>query len=255
MKQKIILCANWKMALGREPSKVLAGAFKGLQSKSNNPKVEVWIAPSAVFLSEVAAVLSGSALKVGGQNAHWELAGAFTGETSTGNIKDVGGEFCIIGHSERRHIFMEDQEAVTKRAAAVLKSGLQLIYCVGETLEERESSKTNQVLALQLAPIVENLTSNGLPQVIVAYEPVWAIGTGKVASLDDITQAHDFILAQFRAKFGNAGRQVPVLYGGSVKPENFAGIIALPAVSGALVGGASLTFESFQMLHMIALDS
>ena len=215
-------------------------------------KTIVGITPTTLALTQTIAAKNAKTL-VGAQNAHWEKNGAFTGEVSAEMLKAIGTDFIIIAHSERRHKFAESQELINQRSAGVLSSGLKLVYCIGETEQERSTNQTFAVLESQLKPIIPLLNQSNIAQFIIAYEPVWAIGTGKVASLDDITNTHRWIVDYWKS---NSQMQVPpILYGGSVTAENYAEIIRIPEVAGALVGGASLKAESFLKLIAISEES
>ncbi len=212
-------------------------------------KTSVWVAPMTISLADVARELQGASIVVGAQNAHWAASGAFTGETSPLALKDLGLGFSILGHSERRTLFGETSESVASRMKALLTENITPVVCVGETLEQRGSGLTEQVLESQLAPIFAELEANDARNVVLAYEPVWAIGTGKVASEQEIAETHAFI----RSLWDGQGYNTPprILYGGSVNPQNFGGIIKIPNVSGALVGGASIKLD--QWLELIAI--
>ncbi len=236
------------MNLGLNQSRELAQAL--CNSANLKGSSEVWIAPSFTSLPAVADVLARQdKIKLGAQNLHWESKGAFTGEISSSMLKEAGCSFVLTGHSERRQYFGDTSETVAKRTFAGLNAGLQVVFCIGETLGEREGSLTEAVLAEQLSPVFSTLTAEQAGQLVIAYEPVWAIGTGKVASLAEISETHSFIEA-YCTKSGLPCP--PILYGGSVTPDNFAEIIAIPNVSGALVGGASLLADKFSALVEIA---
>jgi triosephosphate isomerase len=238
-----LLTANWKMNLGLESSAALctrlAENFKSLK------KSEIWLAPSFPAISEVKKAGVGSDIKVGAQNAHWAESGAFTGEVSCAVLKECGAEFVIIGHSERRHIFHETCETAFQRAEAVVNSQLTLIFCIGETLEEREAGKTETILANQLSklPVIHLQRSS---EVILAYEPVWAIGTGKTANVKEIAGAHAFIKHFWLAQ--KSGPCPRILYGGSVTSENIGDISKVENVAGALIGGASNSYSTFSAI-------
>lgn len=241
------IVANWKMNLDARESKTLA---QNLIEISNNLKQsELWLAPSFTALHAVAEILSPSRIKLGAQNVHSEIKGAYTGEISVNMLKEFSCTFAIIGHSERRHQFAESIELANKRGLGALAQGLGVIFCVGETLEEREQGRALAVIEAQLSTFLEKVPETRAA-LLIAYEPVWAIGTGKVASLEDIAQAHTMILKLCKSKSNLAF--VPVLYGGSVTPENFDSILALPEVSGGLIGGASLEFKKLAKLVEIA---
>jgi triosephosphate isomerase (TIM) len=241
-----ILAGNWKMNLGSQKGvdliKALLTVADGLRSS------ELWIAPPASILREASEQCQQHSLSIGAQNIHWENSGAFTGEISPEMALDAKCSFVIVGHSERRSYFGETDETTALRMKAGLKAGLKVIACIGETLEERESGETNQVLERQLRPIfaeAETLKRNPLG-LLIAYEPVWAIGTGKVASINEIAEAHGFIRELSQKECSTS--TVPLLYGGSVKPNNFEEIAQVPHVDGALVGGASLELSSLRQL-------
>lgn len=248
MNAKHLLVGNWKMNLGPQQGRDLAVKLR--EYGTGLSRTEMWVAPPAVSIPAVAEALKGAPIRVGAQNAYWEDSGAFTGELAVPMLQEAGASFVIIGHSERRHVFGEQNDLVIQRGLRLLARGCTVIFCVGEKLEERESSRTNQVLEEQLLPVVSQMQLSQLKDLIIAYEPVWAIGTGKVATNKEIEEAHGFIDELCRGKL--QGQSAPILYGGSVKPDNFAGIIQVPRVAGALVGGASIKFESFRDLAAIA---
>lgn len=197
-------------------------------------------------LTVVAEVLRGSPVKLGAQDVYWEASGAYTGEISTGMLTDAGAAMVIIGHSERRKLFNDSDEWVNKKLGAALKAGLTPIVCIGETLEERETQKTWRVLETQIAGGLKGFAPADLAKIVVAYEPVWAIGTGKTATPAQAQEAHLFVRAQLEKLHGKGfAAGVRVLYGGSVTAENVDSLMAQPDVDGALVGGASLKKDSF----------
>ena len=212
-------------------------------------KTDVWVAPATISTAAVAEELKGTALHVGAQNVHWAESGAFTGETSPLFLKELGATFTLTGHSERRQFFGETSETTAQRTQAALKAGLEVIVCIGETESERTGGKTERVLEEQLQPVLSSLTAESARQVVLAYEPVWAIGTGKVASIKDIQETHQHIQKVWASH--NLPGSAVILYGGSVNPTNFAEILALTEVHGALVGGASIKLE--QWLELIAI--
>jgi len=210
---------------------------------------EVMIAPAATAIAAVADAVKGSPVIVAGQNVAWEQEGAYTGEISPLMLKDAGASMAILGHSERRHIFGEDNTMVNQRIKGALASDITPILCVGETLDEREEGATLKVLEVQVCEGLESLTSQDAEQVIVAYEPVWAIGTGKTASREQAQEVHRFIrdvLANLYEK--KLAEQTRILYGGSVKPDNVDDLMAMPDIDGALVGGAALQSDSFDRI-------
>jgi triosephosphate isomerase (TIM) len=220
----VLIAANWKMFKTQAETRAFCDAFEPPEG------VDVVVCPT--FTSLGAAVESG--LTVFAQNVHWAGEGAYTGEVSVGMLRELGVTGTLVGHSERRQYFGESDESVARRVAAAIAGGLDVIACIGETLEEREQGQTELVLRLQTEAIRD---AAGAPrELVIAYEPVWAIGTGMTATPEIAQEAHAFIKSLIDA---------PVLYGGSVKPENAAELLAQPAVDGALVGGASLDPESF----------
>jgi triosephosphate isomerase len=247
MKRTPLIAGNWKMHLTIAEAVALAKDVAG--SCHDLSDREVMIAPAATALAAVAEAVKSSPVIVGGQNVAWELQGAYTGEISPVMLKDAGGTMAIIGHSERRHIFAETNEMVNKRVKGALASGIIPILCVGETLEEREKEQTLKVLDVQLRQGLAGVSAEQLGKIVVAYEPVWAIGTGKTASTEQAQEVHRFIrevLGQLFEK--NLAEQVRILYGGSVKPDNVAELMRMPDIDGALVGGAALQSESFDKI-------
>ena len=238
-----LLAGNWKMHLSLSESAALAKAVAAASTTASGE--------SAVFvpftaLTVVAEVLKGSPVRVGAQDCYWEEKGAFTGEVSAGQVKDAGASMVLIGHSERRKLFNDTDEWINKKLGAALKAGLTPIVCVGETLEERESQKTWRVLETQIAGGLKGFAPADLSKVVIAYEPVWAIGTGKTATPQQAQEAHLFIRGQLKKLHGEGfAAGMRVLYGGSVTAENVDSLMAQPDVDGALVGGASLKADAF----------
>jgi triosephosphate isomerase (TIM) len=233
----LIYAANWKMNLG--PQEATAFLDRFLELTAPRPDRSLWFFPPAVSLATVAhAVRSRPDILVGAQNVHWEPKGAFTGEISIPMAREAGAEVVLVGHSERRHLFGETDDQVARKTAAVLKAGLGPLVCVGETLAEREGGRTEQVILRQLEPLLDKVASADWGRLVVAYEPVWAIGTGKNATPDDAAQVHELI----RFTVGRRGipGRLPILYGGSVSTGNVLGLLARPELDGVLVGGASL---------------
>lgn len=245
-KNRTIIAGNWKMNLTAEQSKALIKEL--IPSSQSLTSTEVWVAPSFPSLSAVHEAISGTGIKLGAQNVHWESKGAFTGEISPSMLAEFGCSFAIIGHSERRHLLRETDEIIAKRVEGAIKANLVALLCIGETLEERENGTTEQVLERQLETALSSLpkVEGTASKLVIAYEPVWAIGTGKVASIQEITHAHQFVYEQVRS-IGFA-HPIPVLYGGSVTPANFGEIVEIREVDGALVGGASLEAGKFAEL-------
>jgi triosephosphate isomerase len=245
MRRKLI-AGNWKMyktiaeavALVDEIKKGIAGA-----------PGDTLVAPPYTALAAVVAAAKGSAVAVASQNMHFEKEGAFTGEVSASMLKDIGVTHAILGHSERRQYFAETDDGVAKKTKVALDNALTPISCVGETLAEREAGRTTEVVGRQLNAILDAVTADEARRIVIAYEPVWAIGTGKVATPEQAQEVHAFIRSRIASKHGQAvAGVVRILYGGSVKPDNVKGLMALPDVDGALVGGASLKADSFLRL-------
>ncbi len=242
-----LICGNLKMNFGPEDAFALIQSI--LPAATTCKSTRVWVAPPAVSIAAAARAAGAAGIKIGAQNAHWEDSGPFTGEISVPMIKEVGGEFVIIGHSERRTMFNETEEQIAKKAEKVLSSSLHLILCIGESLEERKRGETIPVLERQLRKALSCRTEREIASLVVAYEPIWAIGSGVSAPLMQIEQAHKYIRAVL--KEFSAMVRPPILYGGSVTPENLKEILTIPEVDGALVGGASLNPDNFsKMLHI-----
>ena len=238
------LAANWKMFKTVHEAVAYAKEFRALVK--NVDDVEIVVAPPFTALHAVAEASRNSIVGVAGQDVHWEKEGAFTGEVSAAMLKEAGAEFAIIGHSERRRMFGDTDEVVNRKTLAAIQGGLCPIVCVGETLEEREANRTLEVLDRQVKAGLDSLTGDQVAALVVAYEPVWAIGTGKNATPQQAGEAHAHIRNRIRQGFGGtAGDQCHVIYGGSVKPDNIHDLMLLPDVDGALVGGASLDVRSF----------
>jgi triosephosphate isomerase (TIM) len=232
----VLIAGNWKMFKG--PAET-AEFCLGLR-EAELDGVDVVVCPSFVSLAVAVQLLAGTEIAVASQNVHWEQEGAYTGEISAGMLRELGVYGAIVGHSERRQLFGETDESVARRAKAALDAGLFVIACVGETDAERESGATEDVLRRQLSVLEAD------DNLVVAYEPVWAIGTGKTATPQLAQDAHAFVKSLL---------DVPVLYGGSVKPDNAAELLSQPDVDGALVGGASLDLESFLAVCLAATPS
>lgn len=243
-KRNALIAGNWKMH-----TTVVDGcrlAMDVAKACADYPDREVLLAPPFTILSEVAHMLKDSKIIVGAQNVCWEEKGAFTGEISPVMIKDAGAGAAIVGHSERRQIFGETDEMINRRLRGAVKYGLLTILCVGETLDEREKGHTFEVLENQLRTGLAAVTAGEMAKVVIAYEPVWAIGTGKTASKEQAQETHAFIRGVLSRIFEKTiAEQIRILYGGSVKPTNVDELMAQPDIDGALVGGAALDAESF----------
>ena len=238
-----ILAANWKMHKTIAESVAFAQAFRPLVAGVGS--AEIVVAPPFTALATVARELAGSNVKLAAQNVHPEKQGAFTGEVAPGMLSDIGCAYAIVGHSERRALFGESSAFVAKKAAALLANGLLPIVCVGETLEEREAGRTFAVLEEQLTGSLAEIPAERAAEVVLAYEPVWAIGTGKTATPAIAQETHAMIRGWLGKRFGATAARMRIQYGGSVKPENTAELMAQPDIDGALVGGASLDPGSF----------
>ncbi len=244
---KPIIAANWKMH--KTIAETEEFCLSLLKSESDFKQADVLICPPFTALAAAVAVLKESAIRLGAQNIHWEQKGAYTGEISSEMLVDLGLEFVIIGHSERRHIMGESDEQVQKKMLAALTGNLKPILCVCETAEERDSGETETVISRQLKTALSGLSKEQGKDLIVAYEPVWAIGTGKAASPDDAEKAAGLIADTVGNILGPAASAtLRIQYGGSVKEDNIGSFIALPTIHGALVGGASLEADSFSAL-------
>lgn len=238
------MAGNWKMY--KSPAETAAFFEKFLPLVAAARHCDILICPPFVDIAAAVNAASASNVAVGGQNLHWAKDGAFTGEVSGPMLKEAGCASVIIGHSERRQYFGETDETVLKRTVAALEAGLQPVVCVGERLEERELGRTDDVLAAQFRDSIAHLTPEQFAKVVIAYEPVWAIGTGKTATPQIAAEAHQALRRQTELAFGaEAAAAVRILYGGSVKPDNIKTLMARPDIDGALVGGASLDPVSF----------
>jgi triosephosphate isomerase len=238
------IAGNWKMNLNRAEAVSLAKAVaEGARGLAD---VDVAVCPPSVYLDSVGAALKGSSVGLGAQNMYHEASGAFTGEISSAMLVDLGCRYVILGHSERRHILKETDADVNKKTLAALAAGLTPIVCVGELLSERELGQTSAIIRGQFAGSLAGLTPEQMGQVVIAYEPVWAIGTGKVATPQQVEEVHLDLRKTIEARYnGPIADRVRIQYGGSVKPSNAAELLALPNVDGALVGGAALKAADF----------
>ncbi len=241
--RKPIIAGNWKMH--KTVSETVAFA-QGMKSLAVGPEVEVVICPPFTALVAAVEALEGTDIAVGAQDVYWEDKGAFTGEISPRMLKDAGCRYVIAGHSERRQFFGETDEKVNYKVKAALAHGLIPIMCVGETLAEREAGITKKVVRAQTEAGLSGLAREQVAGMVIAYEPVWAIGTGKTASDEDAREVIGYIRGLVKDLYKeDAAQQLRILYGGSVKPGNTSGLMAQPDIDGALVGGASLEVESF----------
>lgn len=232
------IAANWKMNKNPEDAHLFLEEFK--EKVTLKKGREALFFPSFLSLEVFKKMAAGSDIKYGAQNCHYELEGAFTGEVSPSMLKATGSEYCLVGHSERRQYFMETDSLLSKKIEALSKQDITPVLCVGETLEQREEGKAQTIVQQQLEATLKEPI-----KILIAYEPVWAIGTGKVPSIHDINEMHNFIREYLVKKWGAVGTETPLLYGGSVKPENCEEIENVENVNGFLIGGASLKVDSY----------
>lgn len=246
-----VIAGNWKLFKTITEATAMVSELKSLVAGTAD--VEIVVAPVFTALSRVADVVSGSNVRLAAQDCYWEEEGAFTGEVAPKLLVDAGCSHVIIGHSERRQYFGETDETVNKKTKAAIAAGLTAIVCVGETLAERESDRTFAVIDTQLKGSLAGFSADMLARTIIAYEPVWAIGTGKTASDAQAQEVHAFIRTLMAQLFGQAAADsIRILYGGSVKSDNVKGLMTQPDIDGALVGGASLKAESFAAIVKFA---
>ncbi len=248
--RKIILAGNWKMHETIEDGITLA---KCTEHGVKNLPIDVIVFPPFTAIHPVFNALGpDSKVKVGAQNMHYEEKGAFTGEISPLMLKDAGAEYVILGHSERRNIFGEKDELINKKVKSALAHGLKVVLCVGEKLEEREEGRTEEVIKAELSSDLDGVSKEDLDNVIIAYEPIWAIGTGVSAKPEQAEEVHKYIRSLLDGMFGaGSGSNMTVLYGGSVKPKNIESLAKMPDIDGGLVGGASLKCEDFVQIGKI----
>jgi triosephosphate isomerase len=251
MTNKPFIVGNWKMNLTLEESKDLVRALK--DKLTDAAGVDVGVCPPFVFLKDICEMLRGSSIVVGAQNMHCEKKGAYTGEVSGLMIKEIGCTHVIVGHSERRTIFGETNKVTNSKLKAAFEIGLKPIFCIGEQLEEREAEKTNEVINTQLKEGLSGLSREQIGQLTIAYEPVWAIGTGRTATPEQAGEVHSFIRNFLVKEYGgDVACKVRIQYGGSVKPDNVRELLMQPEINGALVGGASLDADSFISMALTA---
>ncbi len=242
----IILAANWKMNMNLALGSSFLSRF---EAQPLPPDVEVVICPPFTLLYPLAEIIVKTPFKLGAQNMHWEEKGAFTGEISPLMLKDLGVEYVILGHSERRALFLENDGTIARKLTSALANSLRPIFCVGETLEQRENKDTFNILEVQLQTGLKGVMKEQASGIVLAYEPVWAIGTGRAARAEDALEAARFIREEFRTLYGSAAAAaLPILYGGSVKGENVREFIGNKEINGVLVGGASLDPDQWRMI-------
>jgi triosephosphate isomerase len=234
------MAANWKMnKVSSETREFIARFFPEVKGVSD---VDIVLAPPFTSLPHAAEMIKQTNIMLAAQDVFYEEKGAYTGEISPSMIKDVGCKFVIIGHSERRQYFNETDEIVNRKIKAAQKEGLSVIFCLGESLEEREAGRTFDIIEREMN---QGLDGTNIENIVVAYEPIWAIGTGKTATPEQAQEVHAFIREKLRIKYGNKSGDIRIIYGGSVTPENVDSLMACADLDGALVGGASLKVESF----------
>jgi len=245
--RKALIAGNWKMFKTEDQAVLFA---EELARKVNDVQDrDILVCPPALYIYPVVHAVVDSPVRVGAQNVFWEDQGAFTGELSAPMIKSTGARFAIIGHSERRQYFSETDETVNKRLLACLRAGVTPIVCVGETLAEREDGRTLSVISTQMKGGLKGVSESQAENLVIAYEPVWAIGTGKTATPEIAQEVHSFIRSQLTELFAQeAAGKIRILYGGSVKPDNIDSLMAKEDIDGALVGGASLEVASFERI-------
>jgi triosephosphate isomerase (TIM) len=243
-KRRPLIAGNWKMYKSVGEARALVTALR--EGLADKPAADVVVAPPYTALAAVAEALAGGGIALAAQNMHFEKEGAFTGEVSPGMLRDLGVSHVILGHSERRQLFGETDEGVGRKGRAAFDNGLVPILCVGETLAERESNRTLEVVERQTERALRQLSPDEAARSVIAYEPVWAIGTGRTATPEQAQEVHAFIRKLVERSHGGAVSDVVrILYGGSVKPDNVDGLMAQPDLDGALVGGACLKADSF----------
>lgn len=244
MRRKVI-AGNWKMNNDISETQNLVSKLVS-ESQNENYNCDIIICPPFTSLQEASNLIEGSKIKLGAQNMFYEDSGAFTGEISAGMLKSVGCEYIILGHSERRHIFGETDEMINKKIKKAIEQNLKPIFCIGELLEERESGTTKDVVRNQVTKGLDGISENQLENLIIAYEPVWAIGTGITATPGQAEEVHLFVRDLIKELYSDdAGNSIRIQYGGSVKPENAKELLSQPNIDGALVGGACLKSDSF----------
>lgn len=252
--RKPLLAGNWKMNLSREEAFMLVSALR--DAGHDLTKVDMAVLVPFVHMGLVAELLTGHAIGYGAQNLYPQASGAFTGEVSPAMLKDYGAQYVIVGHSERRALFNESDDFVAEKWWAAIEAGLTPIFCVGETQQQYDAGETEQVIARQLASVLKHAdVATALAHTVVAYEPVWAIGTGLTATPEQAQAVHAFIRAQISTIDTVLAQSVRILYGGSAKPSNIAGLLAKPDIDGGLVGGASLQADAFNEMVDICINS
>jgi len=250
--RKPFIAGNWKLHCTRAEGVALV---RGIVDRiGSRPTVDVGVAPPFTAIAAVSEAAAGTSIMVGAQNCHFEAKGAWTGEVSVAMLRDVGATFVIVGHSERRHVFGETDDMVRRKLEAVLGGGLHPVLCIGEKLPEREASRTLEVVRGQLDSAFAGLGGEQALRTTIAYEPVWAIGTGRTASPAQAEEVHAFVRSWLGERFGDVAPRVRIQYGGSVTADNARELLGQPDVDGALVGGASLKVDSFAAIVAAAAE-
>jgi triosephosphate isomerase len=243
--RQILVAANWKMNGSLESIRpLLADVIQGVSGTSN----EVAICPPFIYIPELAKQLNGAEIRLGAQNVSQQEKGAYTGEVAVSMLKDYGCDYVIVGHSERRTLYAETDELVAEKFLAVQSGGLTPILCVGELLEEREANNTEDVVARQLDAVIEHAGIEAFNNAVIAYEPVWAIGTGKTATPEQAQEVHEFIRLRLARHDNDTANKIRILYGGSVKADNAEQLFKMADIDGGLIGGASLVAEDFLII-------
>ncbi len=253
MARRYFIAGNWKMNKTSSQGKALARLV--VEAVGANDKVDVAICPPFTALDAVNSVVEGTKIKLGAQNLHTEASGAYTGEVAADMLLDCGCTYVIVGHSERREYFKECDKTVNKKVVAAIIAGLKPILCVGETLEQREKGVTMDIIKTQVVEALQGVCPIGIKSVVIAYEPVWAIGTGKTATPEMAQEVHAAIRAILAEKYGAGAENIQILYGGSMKPENAAELLAQKDIDGGLIGGAALNGVSFTALVNAATNA
>lgn len=241
--REYLVAGNWKMNGSRAFSEELASAI--VAKAPGDGAAALLVCPPFPYLQTVAGIVAGSGVRLGAQNVSSHESGAYTGEVSMSMLKDVGCEYVIVGHSERRTLMAESSELVAEKFAAALEGGLKPILCLGETLEEREADRTGQVIEAQLRAVLERVDAVRFASAVIAYEPVWAIGTGRTATPEQAQEVHQHIREMLAGEDERAADSVQILYGGSMKGSNAAELLSMPDIDGGLIGGASLKADDF----------
>ncbi len=249
-KRTIVIAGNWKMNNGPKEAEMLT---KEIISKIKNKNIKYILCVPFIDIDIMYKAINGTNIKLGAQNCHWEKSGAFTGEISVDMLKNIGIEYVIIGHSERRQYFNETDESVNKKIISALNQGINPILCVGETLKEREADKTNDVIYNQVTKALENVDKESIKNVIIAYEPIWAIGTGKTATPMQANEICKYIRDIVKKLYGeNISDNIIIQYGGSMNPSNAEKLLSQDDIDGGLIGGASLKADDFTKIINIA---